>query len=191
MSSDPRVDDYIARAGDFAKPILERVRERVHAVVPGAEEAIKWGHPNYLCDGKIILGTAAFKAHASVHFWNAPTDETTEGMGHLGKLKDVADLPADLDRQILEAVKRRGEPARAKEKKPPRPVGELHPDFAAALAENGEARRAFDGFAPSHQREYVEWVGEAKQDATRTRRISQAVEWLAEGKRRNWKYENC
>ncbi len=191
MSRDPRIDAYIAKAGDFARPILERVRERVHAVVPDVEEAIKWGHPNYLCDGKILLGTAAFKAHASVHFWNPDAEKETEGMGQLGKLKDVADLPADLDRQIADALARRTQPSPPKEKKPPRPVGELHPDFVAALAEHADARRTFDGFAPSHQRDYVDWIGEAKQDATRARRIAQAIEWLAEGKRRNWKYENC
>jgi len=191
VSNDPRIDAYIAKVGEFARPILQRVRERVHAVLPEVEETIKWGHPTYCKDGKILLGTAAFKAHASVHFWNAGGFEQAEGMGQLGKLTSVNDLPADLDALIGRAVERAAAPAPKKPKAAPKPVGDPHPDLVSALDANPAARATFEAFAPSHKRDYVEWVNEAKQDATRARRIAQAVEWMAEGKRRNWKYENC
>ena len=67
----------------------------------------------------------------------------------------------------------------------------IPPEFAAALSANPAARAALEGFSPSHRREYVEWISEAKRPETRDKRIAQAIEWLADGKKRNWKYENC
>ena len=67
----------------------------------------------------------------------------------------------------------------------------MHPEFAAALAKAPKAKAVLDGFSPSAQRDYLEWISEAKQDATRQKRIADAVEWLSEGKKRHWKYENC
>ena len=73
----------------------------------------------------------------------------------------------------------------------PKPAPELHPEFAAALAAAPKAKAVLDGFPPSAQRDYFEWIAEAKQDSTRTKRIATAIEWLGEGKRRHWKYQNC
>jgi uncharacterized protein YdeI (YjbR/CyaY-like superfamily) len=113
-------------------------------------------------------------------------------MGQFGKLTGVGDLPANLDQLIAKAAElSAGAPAPRKPKHTPKPPPEMHPDFAAALAKAPKAKAALDAFPPSAQREYLEWVAEAKQDATREKRIATAVEWLAEGKRRNWKYENC
>ncbi|MES2326019.1 MAG: YdeI/OmpD-associated family protein [Pseudomonadota bacterium] len=195
MSREPRIDAYIARAQPFARPILEKVRERVHAVMPDVEEAMKWSHPTYCRDGKIVLGTAAFKEHASVHFWRGQElgFETKSGaMGQLGKLTSVDDLPQDLDSLITKAAQLSTKaPAPRKAKHPPKPAPELHPDFAAALDKAPKAKATMDSFPPSCRREYLEWVAEAKQDATRQKRIATAIDWLSEGKRRNWKYENC
>lgn len=193
MSRDPRVDSYIARAADFARPILAHVRDRVHALVPEVEETIKWGHPSFLKQGRIMIGMAAFKAHAAVNFWRGGEivggEAKTGAMGQLGKLTGIADLPADFDEMIVEAATLSGEKAPPKPNKPPRPAGDLHPDFVTALDANAAARTTFDALAPSHRRDYVEWINDAKQDATRAKRIATAVEWLAEGKKRNWKYE--
>jgi uncharacterized protein YdeI (YjbR/CyaY-like superfamily) len=195
MSKDPRIDAYIAKAKPFARPILEHVRERVHAVVPDIEEAMKWGHPTYLKNGQIVLGTAAFKAHASVHFWRGQElgfDAKDGAMGQLGKLTSIADLPQNLDELIAKAAELSTTVRAArKPKHAPKPPPELHPEFAAALAKAPKAKSTLEAFAPSHRRDYLEWVGEAKQEATRQRRIATAIEWLSEGKRRNWKYENC
>ena len=194
MRSDPRIDAYIARARPFAQPILARVRERVHAVVPDIEEAMKWSHPTFCHNGKIVLGTASFKEHATVHFWRGQElgFEAREGaMGQLGKLTTVEDLPADFDAMIARAAELSEAPPARKPKHPPKPLPDLHPEFTAALEKAPNAKSAFDAFAPSHRREYLEWIGEAKQDSTRQKRIANAIEWLAEGKRRNWKYENC
>lgn len=194
MSREPRIDAYIASAQPFARPILERVRERVHAVMPDVEEAMKWSHPTYLKNGKIVLGTAAFKEHAAVNFWRGSElglARSGEAMGQLGKLTSVADLPHDLDSMIAKAADVSVAPAPAKAKKAPKPMPDLHPDFAAALDKAPKAKAIMDAFPPSCRREYLEWVAEAKQDATREKRIASAIEWLSEGKRRNWKYENC
>jgi uncharacterized protein YdeI (YjbR/CyaY-like superfamily) len=194
VSREPRIDAYIARAQPFARPILEKVRERAHAVVPGIEEAMKWSHPTYLKNGKIVVGTAAFKEHASVHFWRGQElgMETKPGaMGQLGKVASVADLPPNLDDLIRKAAALSDAPAPRKPKHAPKPPPEMHPDFAAALAKAPSAKANLDGFPPSAQRDYLEWISEAKQDSTRQMRIATAVEWLSEGKRRNWKYETC
>ena len=194
MSREPRIDAYIAKAQPFARPILEKVRERVHAVVPDIEEGMKWSVPTYLRNGKIVLGTAAFKAHAIVNFWRGQElgFETQGGaMGQLGKVTDVRQLPPNLDEMIAKAAALSDTPAPRKPKHPPKPPVEMHPEFADALAKSSKAKASFDGFSPSAQREYLEWIAEAKQDATRQKRIASAIEWLSEGKKRNWKYENC
>jgi uncharacterized protein YdeI (YjbR/CyaY-like superfamily) len=162
--------------------------------MPDVEEAMKWSHPTYLRNGKIVLGTAAFKEHAAVNFWRGSElglSRSGEAMGQLGKLTSVADLPKDLDAMIAKAADVSVAPAPAKAKKAPKPMPDLHPDFAAALDKAPRAKATMDAFPPSCRREYLEWVAEAKQDATRQKRIASAIEWLSEGKRRNWKYENC
>ncbi len=192
---EPRIDAYIEKAQPFARPILERVRERVHAVVPDIEEGMKWSTPTYLRKGKIVLGTAAFKGHAIVNFWRGQElgfDTKSGAMGQLGKLTDVEQLPSNLDEMIAKAAElSMSAPAPRKAKHAPKPPPKMHPEFASALAKMPKAKAALDGFSPSARREYLEWIGDAKQDATRQKRIATAVEWLSEGKRRNWKYENC
>lgn len=197
MSREPKIDAYIAKAQPFARPILEKVRERVHAVVPDVEEAMKWSMPAYMVGGKILLITAAFKAHAALNFWRGQElrgdTANAVAMGQFGKLTSVADLPPDgeLDRLIKEAAEvAKNAPAPRKTKHAPKPAPEMHPDFATALRKAPKAKAALNGFPPSAQRDYLEWISEAKQDATRQKRIATAVEWLSEGKRRNWKYEN-
>ena len=195
MSREPRIDAYIAKAQPFARPILEKVRERVHAVVPDIEEAMKWSTPSYCRNGKILLGTAAFKAHAALHFWRGQElgiDPAMDAMGQFGKLTSVADLPANLDALIAKAVDLSASaPAPRKTKHEPKPAPTMHADFAAALNKAPAAKATLEGFSPSAQREYLEWVSEAKQETTRQKRIADAVQWLSEGKRRHWKYENC
>ncbi len=198
MSRDPRIDAYIAKAAPFARPILEKVRERVHAAAPQAEEAIKWGAPGFTVGGKILLIMAAFKQHAALNFWRGQEigDGTPKAgaMGQFGKLTSVADLPPDAE---LDALIREGAglaktaPAPRKVKHLPKPPAELHPEFAAALNANPKAKAVLDGFPPSAQRDYLDWIADARHDATRAKRIANAVEWLSEGKRRHWKYESC
>ena len=197
MTTDPRIDAYIAKAAPFALPILKHVRERVHAVAPEAEETLKWSMPSFTVDGKILLGMAAFKAHATVGFWRGSEigiEPSHDAMGQLGKLTSVNDLPpdAELDAMIRKGVElARTAPAPRKTKQEPKPAPEMHPDFARALNANGKAKAVLESFPPSAQRDYLEWIAEAKQDPTRAKRIATAVEWLSEGKRRHWKYQNC
>ena len=198
MSHDPRIDGYIAKAQPFARPILEKVRERIHAAAPEAVETMKWSAPGFTVNGKILLMMAAFKEHAALNFWRG--QELGDGspkagaMGQFGRLTFVGDLPADaeLDALIREAAAlAKTAPAPRKPKQAPKPPPALHPEFAAALGQAPKAKSTLDGFPPSAQRDYLEWISEAKQDATRAKRIADAVQWLSEGKHRNWKYENC
>ncbi|HVH48950.1 MAG TPA: YdeI/OmpD-associated family protein [Sphingomicrobium sp.] len=198
MSRDPRIDEYVAKAAPFAKPILSHVRARVHAIVPDVEETLKWSAPAFTRDGKILLMMAAFKAHAALNFWRGQeirgNGANADAMGQFGRLKSVDDLPPDseLDRLIAEAVSLAATaPAPRKAKHVSKAPAEMHPDFASALAAVPQAKAVLDGFPPSAQRDYLDWISEAKQDSTRAKRIATAVEWLSEGKRRHWKYQNC
>ena len=198
MKPDPRIDAYVAKVKPYAQPILERVRERVRATVPDVEETLKWGAPAFILDGKILLIMAAFKKHAALNFWRGQElrgdEANADAMGQFGKLASVDDLPAnaELDALIKEAADlARSAPPPRKPKHAPKTEPSLHPEFAAALAKAPKAKEALDGFPPSAQRDYLEWVSDAKQDSTRQKRIATAIEWLSEGKRRHWKYQNC
>lgn len=197
---DPRVDQYIARSAEFARPILARVRELVLAANPEIEETLKWSAPSYTYKGRILCGMAAFKRHASFGFWQHARvmgeGEPREGMGSFGKMVSLEDVPssrslAPLFRKAMALIDE-GVPSRGVRKPTaPRPPPETPPDLSAALQKNAAARRTFEAFPPSHRREYVEWIVEAKREETRLRRLAQAVEWLAEGKPRHWKYQDC
>jgi uncharacterized protein YdeI (YjbR/CyaY-like superfamily) len=192
---DPRVDAYISKAADFAKPILEEIRARVHAACPDVEETIKWSMPAFDYKGP-LCGMAAFKQHCVFGFWKSPLVVGEAGpddnpMGYREKLTSVRDLPSKTEfraniRKAMD-LNDRGvkvpRPARAPTAEIPVPD-----DFAAAIKKNAKAQAVFDGFSPSHRREYLEWITDAKTEATRSRRIAQAIEWMAEGKPRNWKY---
>jgi uncharacterized protein YdeI (YjbR/CyaY-like superfamily) len=198
LSRDSRVDAYVAQAQPFAQPILAKVRERVHAALPDVDEAVKWGMPAYTVGGKIVLITAAFKAHAALNFWRGQElrgdAANADAMGQFGKIRALDELPpdAELDRLIREAAElAKSAAAPRKAKHAPKPAPELHPEFAEALAKAPKAKAALEGFPPSAQRDYFEWIAEARQDSTRHKRIATAIEWLSEGKKRHWKYEKC
>lgn len=194
--SDPRIDAYIDRAAPFAQPILRELRARVHAACPQVEETLKWGMPSFLYRGKILCGMAAFKQHASFGFWQGAqvvgAARAGDAMGQFGRLSKLADLPgrremgAQLKRAmaLIEAgVPKSAGPARAR-----KPSPSLPDDLAVALAGNTAARTTYEGFPPGQQREYVEWIQSAKREPTRRARVAQAVEWMAQGRIRNWKY---
>lgn len=197
MPFDPRVDAYIAARADFARPILEWLRARVHAALPDAEEGIKWSMPFFSHGGRPLANMAAFKAHASFGFWNRQelaTGREGEEMGQFGRIETLVDLPgeAEMEAQIREAAAlldagvKRARPARA-----PKPEAEVPAELVEALARDEAAFAAFTGFPPGARREYCEWIAEAKRPETRAKRAEDAVSWLREGKRRNWKYESC
>lgn len=189
MDTDPRIDEYIERAGRFAQPILRHVRTLWQAALPGGEEGIKWGAPHLMMGGKNAVGMAAFKAHCAVMLHGEA--QSTAGMGNLGKIAALADLPPD--DELIQRMQQSAANAQSGEKprRKPRPELPIPDDLAAAFDTNPAAQGTFAGFAPSYRREYLEWIVGAKREATRKRRIDQAIGWLAEGKKRNWKYENC
>ena len=197
MKTDPRVDAYIAKQADFARPILEHLRAMIQEACPDCEETLKWSMPSFLYKGKILAGFAAFKAHATFHYWYdsmlSEEEKNRSAMGQFGRLTSIGDLPAkavllELTRKSMALIDSGAKPPRTLAKKAAFTVPQ---DMRAAIDGNPAAKATFDGFPPSAQREYVEWITDAKADATREKRLAQAVEWLAEGKRRHWKYENC
>jgi uncharacterized protein YdhG (YjbR/CyaY superfamily) len=195
-NTDPRIDTFIAKAAPFAQPILTHFRALVHKAEPEAVETIKWGMPHFTLNGKILAGMAAFKAHAALIVEGAGERHGMErgGMGHYGKIHSMDEMPADAELvELLRnyAAKLRSGEKKAKPAKAPKPEIAMPDDFAAALAAMQGVRERFDAFPPGARREYFEWIVEAKQPATRAKRIAQAAEWIAEGKKRNWKYENC
>jgi uncharacterized protein YdeI (YjbR/CyaY-like superfamily) len=202
MKRDPRIDQKIAQAAPFARPILEHFRDLVHRTVPTAEEAIKWGMPHFTYNGKNIAGMAAFKAHCAVmiHGEGRQGEGAKDGggMGSFGKIASVDDLPPenDLAAKLREAQARIDQAGTAQKKpaadkpKTPRSIP-MQEDLSAALAAAPAAAQFWDRLAPSHRYEYLDWITGAKREETRAKRLAQTVEWLAEGKRRNWKYENC
>ena len=197
---DPRIDAYIDNAAEFAQPILGRLREIVHEACPEVEETLKWSAPSFLHAGGILCGMAAFKQHASFGFWKhaqvVGEEVPRDGMGSFGKLTSLKDLPPKkelltLIRKAMQLNEEGVKPPGVRKSRTPKPAPVPPEDFAAALKKHRQARTTFEGFPPSQQREYVDWIIEAKRDETRQKRLAQAIEWLAEGKPRNWKYMNC
>lgn len=197
---DKRIDAYISGRADFSKPILKHLRKLIHKGCPEAEETIKWGMPGFDYKGPFI-NFAAFKEHAVFGFWKAAimkdkdillNDETKEAMGNLGKIKSMKDLPKDkvILGWIKEAKKLNDEGIKVPKDKPKHPKKEIPmpADFKKTIAANKKAKEVYDKFSPSHKREYLEWITEAKTEKTRQLRIETTIEWLKEGKPRNWKY---
>jgi uncharacterized protein YdeI (YjbR/CyaY-like superfamily) len=207
--TDARIDLYISRAKPFAQPILIHLRELVHKACPNVEETIKWSRPFFEYKGVILANMSAFNEHCSFGFWGEEIGAVLReanvvqdgGMGSLGRITSVKDLPSN--KQMLAFLRQakafvdNGQytspiVARNKLVKAPKPsVDELPPEFSVALKANKKASTVFAAFSPSCKREYIEWIADAKRTETRDKRIATAIEWIAEGKQRNWKYQNC
>jgi uncharacterized protein YdeI (YjbR/CyaY-like superfamily) len=194
---DPRLDAYIARSADFAKPILAQIREVVHEACPEVEEAMKWSSPHFMYKG-MLCGMASFKEHCAFGFWKGSLivggdSRNVEAMGQFGRITSVADLPPKkvLVGYIKDAMRLNDagvkSPTRSKPKGQKKELA-VPDDLSAALNRNKKAKATFDTFRPSYRNEYVEWITEAKGEDTRKRRLKTAIEWMAEGKPRNWKY---
>jgi len=198
---DPRVDAYIGKSAPFAKPILEHFRGVVEEACPDAEETIRWGTPSWTCSGAPLCSMSAFKHHCTFGFWKAPLltfNGKPVGFGASGqfsRIESMRDVPsrAALVKLLKQAAKLNADGVKesimtSSGPRQPRKPLPVPPDLKKALAANTPARTTFERFPPSHQRDYIEWITEAKQPATREKRLSTTLEWLAEGKPRNWKY---
>lgn len=203
-----KVDAYIAKAQPFAQPILAHLRRVVHKGCPKVEETIKWSRPFFEYRGSILCNMSAFKQHCSFGFWGEEIGAVLRGakvllgdaMGSFGRITRVDELPAE--KTILEWVKQASAfiesgqytspiAARRSVVKAPKAALETPSEFTTALKKDKKASAAFAAFSPSCKREYIEWIADAKRPETREKRIATAVEWIAEGKQRNWKYQNC
>jgi uncharacterized protein YdeI (YjbR/CyaY-like superfamily) len=191
---DPRIDVYIAKSAEFARPILKHLRKVVHAACPEVEETIKWSFPHFDYKGEMMCSMASFKGHCAFGFWKSSLvlgDKVTNGaMGQLGRITSIDDLPAE--KTLTSYVKKaaRLNDAGIKAGRAPRrarPELEVPEELTEALKKS-KALTSFEALPPSHRREYVEWIVDAKREDTRKRRLATAVEWIAEGKSMNWKY---
>lgn len=197
-TTDPRIDDYIDKSADFAKPILKHLRKLVHQSCPEVVETLKWSMPSFEYKG-LLCGFAAFKQHCTFGFWKESLMKETKfpeknAMGSFGRITSLKDLPSDatMKKLIKEAVRLNDEGIKVKKKVSKVKKEVVVPDILInALARNKKASATFDAFSPSCKREYIEWITEAKTDATSEKRLATTIEWLSEGKRRNWKYEKC
>jgi uncharacterized protein YdeI (YjbR/CyaY-like superfamily) len=187
----------MAKSADFAKPIIDHLRELVHATCPPVEETIKWGMPTFMYHG-MLCGIGAFKQHCTFGFWKhrlvVGTGRYDDAMGQFGCITKVGDLPPkrELAALIRKAMQLNEEGVKVpKTRARPRPAPKAPADLAAALKKNAKAAATYTAFSPTNKRDYVEWITEAKREETRSKRVAQAVEWIAEGKPRNWKYMNC
>ena len=196
---DPRIDAYIEKSADFAKPIMTHLRKLVHKASPKVTENIKWSMPAFEYKG-LVCGFAAFKQHCTFGFWKQSLleqgafSDVKTAMGSFGRLTSKKDLPSDevLIKLIQQAVELNENGVKVDKKKPAPKKELVIPDIlTAALKKNKAAQKTFENFPYSCKKEYVEWITEAKTEPTREKRLTQTLEWLAEGKRRNWKYENC
>lgn len=201
MSRDKRIDAYIAAAQPFARPILRHIRTLVHTACPQTEETIKWSFPHFDYKGEMLCAMASFTHHCALGFWKASlmkdkrltaNAKNESAMGHLGRITSLQDLPSDkkLIAYIREAASLNDRGIKAVKKRPgakKRPL--VVPSYLrAALSRNAKAKRTFDNFSASQKREYVEWLTEAKTETTHEKRLLTAIEWMSEGKVRNWKY---
>jgi uncharacterized protein YdeI (YjbR/CyaY-like superfamily) len=200
---DQRIDAYIAKSADFAKPILEHLRQTVHGACPRVTETMKWSFPHFEYKGSILCSMAAFKQHCAFGFWLGAlmTDPdrllesvgTKTSMGHLGKITSLKDIPSKkiLSKYIKEAMALidNGQTKIARQKPLKSTPVKVPLYFEARLKKNSDAKVVFEQLSNSHKKEYVDWIADAKTDVTREKRITTAVEWLSEGKIRNWKYE--
>lgn len=201
MKKDRRIDDYISKSEEFAKPILRYIRDIVHKACPEVTETMKWGMPHFDYKG-MMCGIASFKQHCTFGFWKASLMKDkykvfvkgeNSGMGNFGKVKDIQDLPSAkiIIEYIKEAMKLNDDnvavPKELKENVRKELV--IPEYFLKVLKKNEVALKTFMDFSYSHKKEYLEWITEAKKEETREKRIYAAIEWLSEGKGRNWKYE--
>ncbi len=200
IRKDKRINDYVNKSKDFAKPILNHLRDVVHKACPEVEETIKWGFPHFNYHG-ILCSMASFKQHCSFGFWKARLMEDYDkllsvgnktAMGHFGQLRNLKDLPSDkiLINYIREAMRLNEEDVKIIRKATPasKKILTIPVDLKKALVKDHAARTTFEGFSYTNKKDYVDWITEAKTDATRVKRLNTTIEWLAEGKIRNWKY---
>jgi uncharacterized protein YdeI (YjbR/CyaY-like superfamily) len=190
---DPRIDHYIAKSADFARPILTYLRDLVHEACPECEETLKWSAPTFLHYG-MLCGFASFKEHATFGFWKHELllgDRNGDAMGSFGRLTTIKDLPAKktLVGLVKKAMKLNEDGVKVQRvKAAPKKRIPMPADLKTALSKNKKALQTFGEFSPSAKREYLEWITDAKTEGTRARRLETAVGWMAEGKQRNWKY---
>jgi uncharacterized protein YdeI (YjbR/CyaY-like superfamily) len=195
---DLRIDAYIANSADFAQPILAYLRDAVHRHCPQVEETLKWRMPTFMYHG-MLCNMAAFKQHCSFGFWKhalvvgEEQAANPQAMGQFGRITKLTELPSAkaMAVHIKKAMRLNEEGIRAPRATPKKKALTMPQDLTAALKKNRKAQATFAGFSPTNQREYVEWIVEAKREETRNKRLAQTIEWLAEGKPRNWKYINC
>jgi len=200
-SSEPEVDAYAEGVEAFAKPILAHLRGLIRATCPEVVETLKWGIPHFDYRGEMMCIFAAYRSHCAFSFWKSAlmsdprlkaSIDLPASKRFMGKLRSLADLPVDaeLTAWIREAMLLNEQGAKVAPRKTsaaPKIVV-APPAFVERLAASPSVKAMFESKSASFQKEYNVWIAEAKTEATRDKRINEALAWIAEGKGRFWKY---
>jgi len=201
MKKNPKVDAYILNTAPFAQPILNELRATLETAEPELEETIKWGFPCFTFQSKLICSFSAYKNHCVFRFWQGSNLKDSAGiltkvgeteMGELSKIKNLEDLPnseilINYIREAIELSKKKSTKTIVSEKKITIDLKSY--DLQEIFSSFPKQAEKFDTFSPSHRKEYISWINEAKTEDTKLKRIKTMMEWLLEGKSRNWKYE--
>jgi len=189
-----KISAYIEKANDEQKEILNRLRVFFLQEEFSITEDWKWGAPNYNSKG-MICWLAYFKNHVGVNFFKGSLIEDLHGMydeacmdkgNRQIKFRSVTDVvEIKLKHYLYEAIKLNKEETKVQAKK----ISTYIPvDLAEAFLSHPKAKAFFESLAAGYKRDYVEWITTSKQEKTRLKRLTTTIEWLSEGKKKNWKY---
>lgn len=188
---------YIEKATPEFKEVMIALRSVLNNPNFDIKEDWKWGAPNFNNEG-MICWLAHFRNHVGMNFfkgtlikdkYNLFTHYREEKGNRQLKFSDINQIiPEQIEYYIEEAIKLNQENIKVVKKE----IDTSLPlDLETELNNNPKAKMFFESLAPSYKRDYIEWIEEAKREATRTKRLATTMEWLSEGKKKNWKYENC
>ena len=144
----------------------------------------------------MICWLAYFKNHVGINFFKGSLIEDLHGLydeacmdkgNRQIKFRRQDDVDeVKLKHYLYEAIKLNKEGTNVQAKKISTDIPE---NLAQALAKNINAKNFFDSLAQGYKRDYIVWITTAKQEKTRLKRLNTTIEWLSEGKKKNWKYE--
>jgi hypothetical protein len=200
-----QVTAYAAAMPAYAQPIFAHLRALIHTTCPDTDEAIKWSIPHFERDGDYLCIFAASPGHASFTFYKQQLMSDPRLRDNLnlpaikrfmGRLTSLSDLPDDatLAAMLQEAADLNARGVRLPDRAPKTPPVIDMPSavataVATALAANPAAQAVWDAKSAAWRKDYLVWITAAKTDPTRDARIAEALDWIADGKARFWKYQ--
>lgn len=190
-----KISQYIESADVKKKEILQRLRDFLNRDDFGLTEDWKWHAPNFNSNG-MVCWLAFFKSHVGLNFFKGSLIEDLHGLydnasmdkgNRIIKYKTINEINENLlEYYIYEAIKHNKEGAKITSKKV---EIEVPKDLAKALEKDIMAKDFFTNLAPGYKRDYIDWIISAKQEKTRLKRLETTLEWLGQGKKKNWRYK--